>query len=157
MPYNFKYWGYLYQDKKPIGREAKFCLKGERYVDPVKQGMNKKGCYFLPDQKRIGELQTVFPQDRLGRPIFFNMDRCIILMANQEPLLFWKPLYMKAKSIVLQCLNPGYEEYRCLKKPEDLMVISDQLRENNIRANEKYELKGRKSGRVDYGMVEENS
>lgn len=140
MAYNWGHWSYLYQDKKPVGRERKYCLVGEQYVNPELQDTTPRSCFFKKDQIKIGQLQRVFPVDRLGRKIFFQIDRLIVLTANQEPLLVWEPLYIKGKTVVLQCINPGYSQFRIRKKPSDLMVISGQLKDNYEREQEEFEL-----------------
>ncbi|EMZ2428568.1 hypothetical protein ABDC18_002877 [Escherichia coli] len=147
MSWDFRYWTYMYKDKKPIGRERKFCLVGERLVDAEEQGKRNRSCYFAKDQIKIGQLQKVWHKDRLGRNISYGVDRCIVLTYNPDHLLVWNPLYAKGQTICLQCINPGFEGYRCLKKASDLLVITDQVIANIQRDQTDYDLvdKGGKS------------
>lgn len=152
MPYNWKHWAYLYTDKKPIGRERKFHLVGERLVDPEYQSKTLRSCYYAKDQLKINKLQEEFLTDRLGRKIFHGIDRIIILTANQQPLLIWKPLYNKGKGVVLQCMNPGFTEYRCIKKAIDCLVITDQVMSNEAREQEQYELVAINRNKTGYAI-----
>lgn len=154
MSYNFSHWHYISPHSKPQGKQAKFFMLAEKLVNPEKQLINRRSCYYEGDVKKLGQLQKEFPLDKMGRKIFFNIDRVIVLTYCGKDLLYWKPLYMKGKRVVLQCINPGYESYRCMRAPDDVLVITDQILANELRYYEQYEMIATGKHKIDYKLVE---
>ncbi|MFW3388661.1 UNVERIFIED_CONTAM: hypothetical protein RF648_22005, partial [Kocuria sp. CPCC 205274] len=58
------------------------------------------------------------------------------------------------QTVVLQCINPDYSQYRIRKKPGDLMVITGQLKDNFEREQEEYELVSLGRNKTGYQIKE---
>jgi hypothetical protein len=142
--YRSEHWYYPCMEgtgkRVPWDKLAKFYHMLERFENPAFQRNNLRSCFYKTEGSKIAEIQDKWEKDFLGRVIICRQDT-VIIQGKAEHLTFI-PLFYKGQKLVLQCLERT--DSRTYAKPEDCIVITDQLKANEQRNAEvwKYRSKG---------------
>lgn len=124
--------------KWPWDKIAPYHIMLEKLDNPEWQSKNHRSCFYDGDIKKLSMRQSKFEYDAFGRVVLLRRD--IVMIIDKIERFTYIPLYYKGESLVLQCIERP--DSRVLVKPDRLMVITAQVKDNQDRHNIKWEYKG---------------
>lgn len=155
--YRSDHWYFPIMDgtgkKRPWDKIEKYYHMLERFENPTYQRNNYRSCFYKSEGDKISTIQDKWETDFLGRVIICRQD--VVIIKGKAEYLTFIPLFYKGVKLVLQCLERP--DSRTLAKPEDCIVITDQLKANEQRNAEiwKYRSKGNSVKRLPEIWCEE--
>ncbi|EJY3122539.1 hypothetical protein OGA32_000121 [Salmonella enterica] len=136
--YRSAYWYYPCMEgtgkKSPHSSIMKNYIMMERLENPSYQRNSVNSCWYKTESTKLHERQKIWDYDYFGRVIILRQDT-LILMGKLDFFTFI-PLFYKGKKLVVQCVERP--DSRMYVKPENCIVISDQLRANKERDSIKW-------------------